>query len=81
MRSHTHEPKEYMAIRLWGKNLGSYDSYILNQQESASRDDAPIDAIYRSHEGKWKAVSDLAIEHPFRTQYTYELAKAKEKST
>jgi len=63
------KPNTYLAIALWGKQLGSMPYYITNQQELASREGAPIDAIYLGHNGKWVTVEDLRERHPFRTTY------------
>lgn len=65
-----HSPKEYLAVRLWGRDLGSYDYYINDEQQRASVDGAPVDAIYREHgTGKWVCVSDLQPDHSFRARY------------
>lgn len=63
-----HKPHEYKAIREWGKMMGSYPYYIRMQQELASQEDAPLDAIYRSDKG-WECVSGLAEGHHFRIAF------------
>lgn len=68
-----HAPSDYIAIRLWGKNLGSFSYYIRTEQEKAARMGAPLDALYE-RDGKWKCVSDLAPDHRFRAQYAAALA-------
>ena len=67
-----HKPEEYLAIALWGKQLGSFQYYIEGQQEKASAEGAPIDAIYQTSEFAdkepitWRTVSkDLDPKHPF----------------
>lgn len=73
-----HAPKAYKAIRLWGKNLGSYEYYIKGEQAKASHDGAPVDAIYFNDTIKrWYYVRDLQPNHPFHAQYAKYLEKAK----
>lgn len=61
-------PVSYKAIRLWGKQLGSFDYYIEAEQKKASRMGAPVDALYE-RDGVWVCVSDLVADHPFRAAY------------
>jgi hypothetical protein len=65
----------YLAIKLWGQNLGSYAYYITGEQEAAANMGAPLDAIYRDTENKWVCVSDLRADHPFRNQYVAKRAE------
>jgi hypothetical protein len=51
--------KNYLAIRLWGENMGSYGYYISTQIEQAREDDAPDDAIYKGRDGVWKRLSEI----------------------
>ena len=62
------KPTDYVAIRLWGIQLGSFDYYIAHEQEKAAAQAAPIDALYE-REGKWTCVSDLKPDHTFRAAY------------
>jgi len=62
------KPSEYKAIELWGKQLGSYQYYIKDQQEQALMDHAPLDALYE-RDGKWTTVRDLAADHTFHRLY------------
>lgn len=62
-------PNQYRAMKLWLENSGSYPYYVKQEQERASEEGAPLDALYKNHEGKWICVSDLAPDHPFRAQY------------
>ena len=62
------KPSDYKAIALWGKETGSYDYYIKDEQDRAASDNAPLDATYK-RDGTWRCVSDLAPEHPFRLAY------------
>jgi hypothetical protein len=63
-------PKDYKAIALWGRQLGSFQYYIDGQQHMAADQEAPTDALYFSDaEGKWVCVSDLKPDHRFRVHY------------
>ncbi len=76
MTTNKHEPAEYLAIRLWHKQTGSFEYYVTKQQERAAIDGAPLDAIFkRDWEGQsgWVAVSDLSHSHPFHKEYAYYL--------
>jgi hypothetical protein len=42
-------PTDYQAILFWGKQLGSYGYYIINEQEKALRTNAPLDATFLEH--------------------------------
>ena len=48
-----HKPSNYLHLRAWGIRLGSFNSYILQQQYLASEDNAPLNAIYRDTDGSW----------------------------
>jgi len=73
-----HAPEAYKAIRLWGKNLRSFEYYIKGEQAKASRDGAPVDAIYYNHTlDRWMYVRDLKPGHPFHEQYARYLEKTK----
>lgn len=43
----------YPEIRKWGKEMCSYDYYIINQQLEAKRDKAPSNATYKKEDGTW----------------------------
>jgi len=62
------KPNQYLAIKLWGVHMRSYDFYIKTQQAIAADANAPIDALYE-RDNKWVCVSDLAEGHPFRADY------------
>lgn len=70
------KPSEYRAIAMWGRQLGSYQYYIDNEQAKAARENAPIDALYE-RDGKWVCVSDLQEGHEFRASYNDMLRKGK----
>jgi hypothetical protein len=51
---------DYKYIRAWGKFLGSYEYYIVGEQERALEDDAPFDAIsYDDQNKRWRTVRDI----------------------
>lgn len=52
------EPKDYKHIKAWGKMMGSFPYYIKEQQAKAAQENAPLDAIYKSH--------DAELEQPWR---------------
>jgi len=62
-------PNQYKAMKLWLENSGSYPYYVKQEQERASEEGAPLDALYKSHEGLWISLSDLDVNHPFRAEY------------
>lgn len=62
-------PNEYRAIRIWGENTGSYPYYIKAQQEKAAEENAPLNALYKDHNGKWQTVDDLPEIHWMRDAY------------
>ena len=52
------KPSDYKCIARWGKMMGSYLSYIAHEQEKASKDNAPLTAIYQ-RDGKWSVAEDI----------------------
>jgi len=50
--------RDYPFIKILGHRLGSYQYYIQSQIEEATREDAPMHAIYRSEDG-WKTMEDI----------------------
>jgi flagellar biosynthesis regulator FlaF len=40
------KPNEYLVIQAWGEMMHSARSYIVQEQEKAAADNAPIDAVY-----------------------------------
>lgn len=62
----------YVAIRVWGERLGSYEYYIAGQQRLAEKMQAPLDALYERN-GIWTCVSDLKADHDFRKAYAQRL--------
>lgn len=66
------DPKEYGHIRAWGLALQSFPYYIRHQQQQASDDYAPLNAIYRKDDGTW-ATADQ-IQRPDLKDYVNHLA-------
>ncbi len=62
------KPSDYVAIRLWGQNLHSFNSYIEAEQAKALKSGAPVDALFERG-GVWTTVRDLHAGHDFRDQY------------
>ena len=61
-------PRDYKAVRAWGRYLRSYDYYITREQETAFNQNAPLDALYYSMtEQRWVCRSDLAPDHYFHS--------------
>lgn len=54
-----HKPEAYRHIRAWGKMQGSYEYYIKGEQQRASEENAPLDAIYKGSNG-WAVFADVA---------------------
>ena len=55
------EPHDYKHIRAWGKMMGSFEYYIMGEQEKAAADNAPLDAIYKREDG-WHTYSSVTRE-------------------
>lgn len=54
---------EYPFILLWGKKMGSFEYFIVNQILEAKDDNAPFDSIYKNYEGVWvTATPEIKIE-------------------
>lgn len=51
--------KRYPFIVKWGYYLRSYDYYIDNECLRAVEENAPENAISRSHDGKWDTIDDV----------------------
>lgn len=50
--------EHYWYIRAWGKLLGSYIGYIVDQVDLARRENAPPTAIYRK-DGVWVTFEEI----------------------
>ena len=57
--SNVPRPEDYKWIKRWGQMMGSFATYIRDEQDRASRDRAPINAIYRGREGKWSVIEEV----------------------
>tara|TARA_R110002124_G_scaffold278828_1_gene451018 strand:- start:144 stop:353 length:210 start_codon:yes stop_codon:yes gene_type:complete len=53
------KPSDYKAIAFWGKELGSFDYYIKDQQREACADGVPVNVIYKSADG-WETVERVS---------------------
>jgi hypothetical protein len=53
------KPSDYKAIAFWGKELGSFSSYVKSQQQEAAADNAPLNAIYKSADG-WETAERVS---------------------
>ena len=62
------KPSDYVWIRLWGRQLGSYDYYIENQQAKAAAMNAPLTAVFEKHKdggrsyeksGEWATAEEI----------------------
>jgi len=51
-------PSAYKCIAIWGRNLGSFSSYISNEQRKASEQGAPLTAIYQRR-NEWVVAEDI----------------------
>jgi len=51
-------PNAYKCIAIWGRTLGSFPSYISNEQRKASEAGAPLTAIYQRR-GVWVVAEDI----------------------
>jgi hypothetical protein len=56
-----HLPQEYKYIRAWGIKLQSYTYYITLQQEQASREGAPLTAVYYNA-NKWVTLEECSAQ-------------------
>lgn len=61
----SNKPEEYTMIAAWCRYMGSNASYTVSEMRLASKQNAPLDAIYPSGDGIWKTVRDLPTEHNF----------------
>jgi hypothetical protein len=53
---------DYLYIRAWHSTSGSFQYYIDNLVMEARKDNAPQNAIYKSHDGKWQTIEDCKNE-------------------
>lgn len=57
---------DYFATDVWHRTTGSMQYYITDMQNKALKDEAPLDALF-IRDGKWVCVSDLPMDHRFRS--------------
>lgn len=62
----TEKKLDYLYIRAWGRMLGSYADYVNAQLDTARKDKAPQDAIYKSEHG-WRRFTDVTSPFTQRT--------------
>lgn len=56
------KPSDYNHIRAWGEFLGSNENFIIEVQEKAALEGAPINAIFQSsgqHNFVWRTVDEI----------------------
>jgi hypothetical protein len=62
-------PKDYEAIRIWHASTYSLPYYWKSMQERAAAENAPLDALFTSPDGRWITMADLRADHPFRETF------------
>ena len=65
------EPKDYRYIKAWGRMMGSFAYYIRDEQAKASKDNAPLDAIYYKSEDGWHVYSEVTNQETRRAMEYY----------
>jgi hypothetical protein len=51
--------REYPWIVKWSRHMGSFRYYIEQQVRLARADNAPANAIYQAHDGRWMTTDDI----------------------
>ncbi len=69
--SKKYEPQAYRAIRAWGNMVGSFSSYITNEQQRASNENAPLNAVYARGSNNWATIEDIKSIDTVKTLATY----------
>lgn len=79
--------KKYRWVQAWGNFMQSFQYYINDQANDAERDKAPLTAIYKGKDGKWRTTDDItepsvldALGLPQKTTITDERKTKKEKN-
>ena len=70
-------PEDYVCIALWGQELGSYAYYIELEQAKASREGAPLTALFKRPDGTWATLQEmknLELKAKLEAQLEEELA-------
>lgn len=52
------KPSDYVYIAAWGRLMGSFTSYVRNEQRLACEKGAPLTAIYE-RDGHWHTADDI----------------------
>jgi hypothetical protein len=63
---------DYRHIKAWGAVMQSFQYYVVDQQQRAAEDQAPVNAIYRKDDGTWSTADD--IQRPDLRKYVNFLA-------
>jgi hypothetical protein len=50
---------KYKHLWAWDRMMGSTIGWSEMKQVEAEEDDAPLDAVYKGHEGKWHRFEDI----------------------
>lgn len=67
------KPKDYKFIKHWHATRGSKQRYYwLALQEDACRDNAPLTAIYRDHNGAWVVLNKLTWSEELKRKFMLE---------
>jgi hypothetical protein len=62
---------KYKHLFAWDKSMGSYAYWIAMNQERAEKENAPLDAVYRSQQG-WVTMRDIGDDAARRTQIIHD---------
>lgn len=54
-----HKPEDYKLIEFWDRRLGSPYTWTQLQQSRAAKENAPITAIYRDSDGRWRTIEEV----------------------
>lgn len=78
MNTKAQSPEDYLHIAAWGRQLGSHQYYIENQQKRAFETGAPVNAIYEEHgTGRWVTVDECVPGVTTRINEVVEILRAK----
>ena len=70
-------PADYKLIAMWHNT--SYPYYIKDMQYKAYQEQAPIDSVYKSHEGEWVRLGNIAnveLRNELITKLAHKVADA-----
>jgi hypothetical protein len=57
------KPSEYQHIKVWGQMMSSFEYFIASEQMKATKDNAPLDAIYQCQDGTWRRFSECTNQN------------------